>query len=103
MEIFQEFSRLLAEALSPTIKEIIIEEVPKLISPPEPKYYSVRQICMKCGICETTFYNWVKRGNIKTLKEGRFVKVRAEDVDEAIALGDLGRYKHTNYKGLNNC
>lgn len=94
MEIFEEFSRLLAEALSPTIKEIIVEEVPKLISPPAPKYYTVNEVCAKYNICQATFYNWAKRGDITRLYENGIVKVRADEIDTAMATGDLRKHMH---------
>lgn len=95
-EIREGLKEMVREFLEPIIKDVIISAMPNSAPavPAPPRYYTIREVCQMCNISEATLHNWAKAGCVQKIKDGKTVRMRAEDIDAAIACGDLGRYKH---------
>ena len=94
MEIRDELKTILTEVITPIVRDVIAEEVPKAITPPRKRYYTIQEVCAKVGICEASFHNWANDKKLERIRDGRYVKVDADEVDAAIERGELKKYKH---------
>ncbi len=94
MELIEQFAKALTEEMVPVIRESVAEEVKKAMQTPQKRYYTIRECCEKLQICESTFHNWARSGNIEKIYDNGIVKVDAKVIDEAVEAGEIGRYIH---------
>lgn len=52
---------------------------------PRPEYYSVEEVTTKYGITRDAIYQYIKRYNITTIKEGRSIKIAKLEIDKILS------------------
>lgn len=52
---------------------------------PQPEYYTVEEVTDKYGITRDALYQYVKRYNISTIKEGRYIKILKHEIDNILS------------------
>ena len=82
------------------IKEVIIEEVPKLMSPPpvsQPIYYTRKEAAKRTRITLPTLDKYVEAGKIKAFRLGRRVLFTEEDILNALRELPYERFKRRRH------
>ena len=64
-----------------SVAEALKEEVPKYLKKPEKRYYTIRQVCDLMDIKRSTYFTRAQHGDFIIVKEGRSVKIDADDLD----------------------
>ncbi len=82
------------------IREVIIEEVPKLMSPPPvaaPTYFTRKEAAKHARITLPTLDKYVEAGRIKAYRLGRRVLFAEEDILNALHDFPYERFKHRRH------
>jgi excisionase family DNA binding protein len=54
-------------------------------------FVTVRETCTLLKVSRQTVYEWMKSGNLKAVKAGRLVRIRAEDLESFLKEWRPGR------------
>jgi len=82
------------------IREVIIEEVPKLMSPhpvPPPTYFTRKEAAKRARITLPTLDKYVEAGRIKAYRLGRRVLFSEEDILNALRELPYERFKNRRH------
>lgn len=62
--------------------EVIREEIPQTETRSE--YLTVKESAMLLGVTTTTVHTWIARGEIKSCKIGKTIRIKRADIEEAL-------------------
>ena len=77
------------------VSEVIAEEGPKLIGKDTKRYYSIDEACEKIGIKKSAFHDRANKDQFIIIKKGQSTLIDADDLDEKIRTGKVGKYIHS--------
>jgi excisionase family DNA binding protein len=86
-----------SEHLREIVREVIVEEVPKLIpqKSTEGKYYTRKEAAKQARITLPTLDKYIQEGKIKAHRLGRMVLFSEEDIKKAIEEMPFIKYKRS--------
>ena len=86
-----------SEHLREIVREVIVEEVPKLISQKTSgeKYYTRKEAAKRARITMPTLDKYIQEGKIKAHRLGRRVLFSDEDINQAIEEMPFMKYKRS--------
>lgn len=77
------------------VSEVFAEEAPKLMAKDTKRYYSIDEACEKIGIKRSAFHGRANKGQFIIIKDGQSTLIDADDLDEKIRTGKVGKYIHS--------
>ena len=83
------------EDLKEMIHEAVVDAVNEclpaaaIIPEDEKKYYTIREVARKWGVCHQTIWRYAKEGRIKSAKVGRLVRFDKAYIDGLKSLGEV--------------
>ena len=77
------------------VSEVFAEEAPKLMAKDTKRYYSIDEACEKIGIKRSAFHGRANKGQFIIIKDGQSTLIDANDLDEKIMTGKVGKYIHS--------
>ena len=86
----------LREMIQEAVKEAVNECLPAAI-PDEKKFYTIKDVAQKWGVCEQTIWRYAKLGRIKASKVGE-VRERIHRQPEVAWRNESGR-SHLHHQG----
>ena len=86
-----------SEHLREIVREVIVEEVPKLIpqKSTDGKYYTRKEVAKRARITMPTLDKYIQEGKIKAHRLGRRVLFSDEDIKQAIEEMPFIKYKRS--------
>lgn len=77
------------------VSEVIVEDAPKLMGKDTKRYYSIDEACEKIEIRKSAFHDRANKDQFIIVKKGQSTLIDADDLDEKIRTGQVGKYVHS--------
>lgn len=79
----------LKQFIREAVFDAIYECQPTQIANDDKKFYTVREVAQKWGVCPQTIWRYAKEKRIKSAKAGRMVRFEKEYIDTLKNLGEV--------------